>query len=160
MVLTCAGSLPSPAAQPPLAGVAADELELDRLGVADDRQISARAERVAIGLDAGRAEADLLAPEDLFVDGLMDAGRVLVAERLDPAGALLHTQRRGVGGQLHARAARVVGDHQRRLPGSDVDEEVVTGLRRRSRSLRPHRERGIVRPKPVSARLERHAPSI
>ena len=38
--------------------------------------------------------------------------------------------------------------------------EVVSGLRRRSRSLRPHRERGIVGPKPVSARLERHAPSI
>ena len=119
--------------------VADDEVERDRLGSADERQVALDVHPVAagLGLHAGRAEADVLAQEDLVVDGLVDVGHVVVAEGLHPAGALDHAKRRGVGGELHARVGRLLPDHELRLPGGHVDNEVVSGLRRRSpRSVR------------------------
>ena len=55
--------------------------------------------------------------QDLVVDRLLDARLVVVAERLHPAGALAHAQRRGVRVERDARSRRSVADLERRLPG-------------------------------------------
>ena len=130
--------------------------------LADERQVALHVEPAAtgLGLHPGRAERDVLTHEDLVVDRLVDVRHVVVAESLHPAGALDHAKRRRVGGELHARVGRVLPDHELRLPGGDVDQEVVSGLRRGAGPLSTHGELGVVGPEPMSARLDRHAPSI
>ena len=90
----------------------------------------------------------------------MDAGHVVVAERLHAAGALI--TRSDVASAVSSMLVPAGSSATTSVASQAVTwmSEVVPGLRRRSRSLRPHRERGIVGPEPVSARLERHAPSI
>ena len=51
----------------------------------------------------------------------------------------------------------VLGDVQRRLPGLDLDDEVVSGLGGRTVAARLHSESGVVRSQLVVACLNRHA---
>ena len=101
-----------------------------------------------------------MALEDLAFDRLVDVGDVVVAERLHAAGALAHAQRRGVRRELDARVRGVVADLQRGLPGGDLDAQVVPGLGRRTRASGPHGKGPVVRPEPVGARLQAHAPTL
>ena len=56
--------------------------------------------------------------------------------------------------------AGLVGERDRRLPGGDVDEQVVPGLGRRAGALRVHREGRVLGSEPMSTRRGRHAASI
>ncbi len=98
--------------------------------------------------------------QDLVVDRLLDARLVVVAERLHPPGALTHAKRRGVGVEHDAGLRGILADLERRLPGGDVDQEVVPGLGRGAGAPGPHRERAVLGPELVRAGRDRHARSL
>ena len=76
----------------------------------------------------GRAERDVLPLEHLVVDRLLDVRLVAVVERLHPAGALAHAS--ATWRRRRASTARLVAERQRSAPRGDVDQQVVTRLRR------------------------------
>ena len=103
------------------------------------------------GLHRGRAELDVRPLQDLVVDRLLDVRLVDVAERLHPAEAFVHAKRRGVGLEHDARLRRILADLERRLPGGDLDQEVVSGLGRGAGAPGPDPEGAVLGPERVRA---------
>ena len=108
-------------------------------------------------LNVRRPKFDRVPLQDLIVDRRLDARPVVAAERLHPPGAVAHAKRGGVDVEHDARLRRILGDRERRLPGADVDQEVVSGLRRGAGAPGPHRQGSVVGPELVRAYRECHA---
>jgi xanthine dehydrogenase accessory factor len=111
---------------------------------------------IAVRTHGGGAKRDGGALEHLLVDRLRDPLLVVVAERLDAAGALQHRERGGVGGQLQHALRRVSGQLGRRAPALDGDQEIVAGLGGGAALGRADRQGPVAWPQLIRSRLDRH----
>ena len=82
------------------------------------------------------------------------------SERLHPAGALAHAERCGIDVEHDAGLRRILTDLERRLPGGDVEQEIVSGLRSGTRAPGPHGEGAVLWPERVRACRERHRQTL
>ena len=108
------------------------------------------------GLHGSRAELDRLPLQDLVADRRLDARLVIAAEWLHPAGALAHPERGRIDVERDAGLRGILTDFECRLPGGDVDQEIVSGLRSGAGAPGPHREGAVLGPERVRACRERH----
>ena len=88
------------------------------MAVADQLELALHIQPAVVGADPNlaRAKLDRRALQYVFVDRPRDARLLLVSERLDPAPALAHAQRSGVGGERDRGPPGLVADVERRLP--------------------------------------------
>ncbi len=134
------------------------EVERERPGLADQRQLALDAERRRRRWStAVERNAIVLPLEDLVVDRLLDVRLVVVAERLHAAGALAHAQR-----AWRPPSARSSSSRRRRR--SSVASQAVTWIRRSCPALAAAPVRSVRTasvplsgPELVRPWLERHA---
>ena len=102
--------------------VAGRELERDRATLSGKLELTRDGDRRAPGalLDARGAELDRRAEEHLLVDRLLDAGPVVVVQRLHAAGALAHPERARVRASASCGSAAM----------SNVADQEVTSISR------------------------------
>ena len=97
------------------------DVEAQRTGGSVERQIAFDPEAVAVGAHRCRLEADLLTPQHLVVDRLLDLRLLIITQRLHTAAALLNAQRPAVDVDLDHHIRRVFSHHQHGFPGGHVE---------------------------------------
>jgi hypothetical protein len=81
---------------------------------------------------------------------------ILVAQRLEATEPFADAKRTRVCAEREGGVRRVVGEHERRLPLPDLDDEIVADLRCHSLAVRADLDRRVVRADAVTAGLDRH----
>ena len=137
-------------------------VEADRARRAEQRQVAlhASARAVALRLDPRRSEGDAVALEDLVVDGrsmlaLSSSPRAFIP----PVPSRTFSDAASTSSSTAPSPAGASPTVERRLPGGDVDQQVVAGLRRGAGAARVQGQGAVVRSELVRAR-RRHAPTL